>query len=52
MLDPDMYIFSEKAMRGGVSNRYSKVNNEDLKSYDSKQEWEHIIYLDANNLYG
>ena len=38
-------------MRGGVSNifsRYSKANNEYLKSYDSK----HFIYLDANNLYG
>ena len=42
-------------MRGGVSyisNRYSKVNNKYLKSYDQKQESKHIIYLDANNLYG
>ena len=23
-----------------------------MKSYDPKQEAEHIIYLDANNLYG
>ena len=49
--DPDMYIFFEKSTRGGVliflidSNKY-------LKSYDPKQESKHIIYLDANNLYG
>ena len=53
--DPDMYIFFEKDMRGGVSyifNRYSKVNNKYLKSYDPKQESKHIIYLYRNNLYG
>ena len=33
-------------------NRYSKTNNKYLKSYDSKQISKHIIYLDANNLYG
>ena len=52
--DPDMYIFFEKGMRGGVSyisNRYSKASNKCLKSYDPKQESKHI-YLDANNLYG
>ena len=52
---PDMYIFFEKGMRGGVSyisNRYSKANNKYLKSYDPKQESKHIIYLDSNNLYG
>ena len=55
ILDPDMYIFFEKGMRGGVSyifNRYSKVNNKYLKRYDPKQESKHIIYFDANNLYG
>ena len=53
--DPDKYIFFEKGKRNGVSyisNRYSKANNKYLKSYDQKQEWRHIIYLDANNLYG
>ena len=52
---PDMYIFFEKGMRGGVSyisNRYSKANNKYLKSYDPKQESKHIIHLDAKNLYG
>ena len=53
--DPDVYIFIKKGTRGGVSyisNRYSKANNKNLKSYDPKQESKHIIYLDANNLYG
>ena len=53
--DPDMYIFFEIGMRSGVSyisNRYSKATNKYLKSYDPKQESEHIIYLDANILYG
>ena len=44
-----------KGMRGGVSyvpKRYSKDNNYYLNSYDPKQESKHIIYIDANNLYG
>ena len=48
----DRHIFSVKGTRGGVSyisNRYSKVNNKNLKSYDPKQESKHIIYLDTNN---
>ena len=55
ILNPDMCIFLEKGMRGGVSyisNRYSKTNNKYFKSYDQKQESKHITYLDANNLYG
>ena len=53
--DPDMLIFFEKSMRGGVSyisNKYSKAKNKYLKSYDSKQASKHIIYLVINNLYG
>ena len=49
--DPDMYIFSGKGMRVGVSyisDRSSKINNKHFKSYDSKPE----LHLDANNLYG
>ena len=52
---PDMYIFFKIDTRGGIScisNRCSKANNKYLKSYDPKQESKHIIYLDANNLYG
>ena len=53
--DPDMCIFFEKGMWGGVfyiSNRYSKANNKYLKSSDPKQDLKHIIYLDSNNLCG
>ena len=49
----DMYLFLEKGMRGGVCyifKRNSKVNNNDLKSYDPKQESKHIMHLDTNNL--
>ena len=35
-----------------ISNKFSKANNKYLKLYDPKQESKHIIYLDANNLYG
>ena len=35
-----------------VSMRCSKSNNNYLKFYDPKQESEHIMYLDSNNLYG
>ena len=53
--DSDMQIFFEKGTRGGasyVSNRYSKTSNKYLKSEDPRRESKHIIYLDANNLYG
>ena len=53
--DPDLYILFEKGTRGGISyisNRCSKVNCKYLKYYDLKQESKHMIYLDANNLYG
>ena len=53
--DPDMLIFFEKGTKGGISyisNRYSKVSNNYLKSYYRKQESKRIIYLDANNLCG
>ena len=53
--DFDMCMFFEKSTRGGISyisNRYSKSNIKYVKSYDPKEEAKHIIYLDANNLYG
>ena len=42
--DVDMYQFCEKSLRGGVSI----VTHRKSKSADNQ----HIIYLDANNLYG
>ena len=44
--DVDMNLFFEKVMRGGVfyvSKRYSKSNNNDLKSYDPKKN-QGILY--------
>ena len=45
----------KKVWEGGVSynsNRNREAWNKYLKSFDPKQESKHIIYLDANNLYG
>ena len=53
--DVDMYQFVEKGMRGGVSyiaNRYGKANNKYMKDFDETAPEKHIMYLDANNLYG
>ena len=52
---PDMYIFFGEGTRVQVyciSNRYSKANNNYLKSYGSEKESKHIICLDVNNLCG
>ena len=54
--DPDMHLFVENNIRGGVSvisYRYAKANNcytED--GLDATQDPSYICYLDANNLYG
>ena len=53
--DADMYFFFEKIMRDRVSyisRAYSKASNKYLKSYGPKQESKHIIFFEANNLYG
>ena len=41
LTDPDMYLFIEEGLRGGISmicNRFSKVNNPYVPDYDPKQE--------------
>jgi hypothetical protein len=55
--DPEIFLFFESAMRGGISvisSRYARANNPYLepKDYDSSQPHSYIYYLDANNLYG
>ena len=54
--DPAMYMMIEGGMRGGVcmlSRRYAKANNPALGPlYDPSLPTSHILYLDANNLYG
>ena len=52
---PGMYILFEEGTRGWISyisNRCSKANKKNLKSYEPKQESKDIIYLEGNNLYG
>ena len=53
--DEDMYSFIEHSIRGGISQiskRYAKANNPEWKGYDPLKPITHLIYLDANNLYG
>ena len=55
MTNVDMFQFIEKGMRGGVSyiaNRYGKANNMYMEEYDENAPSKHIMYLDANNIYG
>jgi hypothetical protein len=52
----DMYQFAEASIRGGISmtpGRYAKANHEFIEEeYDPNRPLSHIIYWDANNLYG
>ena len=53
--NPDMHLFIEKGMRGGISyvaKRYSTANNKYCPDYDKEKTENYIIYLDMNNLYG
>jgi DNA polymerase type B, organellar and viral len=51
----DMYEFIEQAIRGGVSmtpGRYARANHRYLPDHDPTKPDSHILYYDANNLYG
>ena len=55
LTDPDMHLFIEKGLRGGmavITKRYAKANHKDVPDYDAEKPSNHLIYLDANNLYG
>ena len=56
LTDPDMFLFFEKGVRGGVSTitkRYAKANNHYMgDEYNPNKPSIYIPYLDANNLYG
>ena len=51
LTDPDMHLFIERGLRGGIS-RYAKANNPYVDDYNPNQPSNYLIYLDANNLYG
>jgi hypothetical protein len=55
LTDYNMFLMTQSGMRGGVamiSHRHAEANNPYLDSYDKSKENSHIIYWDANNLYG
>jgi len=55
LTDPNMHLFIEKGIRGGISmisKRLSTANNKYLNNYDPSKPSTYITYLDANNLYG
>lgn len=53
--DPDMYLFLEKSLRGGISvisKRFAEANNQHLSNYNPDIESSYLFYIDCNNLYG
>ena len=50
--DPDMYLFIERAKRGGmffIGHRYAKANNKYMKNFDPKKESCYLMYFYANS---
>ena len=55
LINIDMHLFIEKAMRGGismVSKRHTKANNPHSADYNPEKENKYIMHYDANNIYG
>ena len=53
--DPDLYLFIEKGLKGGismVSHRHAIANNPQMQNYNPEQPTSYLMYLDSNNLYG
>lgn len=56
LTDYEKRLFIERGMRGGISmvstKRYARANNPSVEGYDPSKPKIHIMYYDANNLYG
>ena len=56
LTDKNMLLMFEAQKRGGFSGvlgtRYVKANNKYFKDYNKNKPSNHLLYLDANNLYG
>ena len=55
LTDPDMHLFIEKGICGGVSmigKKYASANNPYVEGYKCNDPHIYLTYLDANNLYG
>ena len=51
LTDPDMHLFIDRGMRGGISmisQRYAKDDNPCVEDYNPKPPSYNLIYLDAN----
>ena len=54
LTDPEMYLFIESGIRGGisvVSHRFAEANNDMLRNYDTNKPESYIAFYDANGLY-
>lgn len=57
LIDYDQHLFVEKGIRGGicismVSNHHAKANYYLVEDYDQEKPSSHILFLDANQIYG
>ena len=55
LTDVDMLLMIESGIRGGMCqsiHRYANSNNKYMNNYEKRIESSHLMYLDANNLYG